>query len=627
MELKGGYMGTILRVDLSAKSIKKEPIDPEVAKNFVGAKGFAAYYLFKEIPPKVPALSAENKVMIVAGPLTGTGAPGHARCCVAAKSPLTGGWTDGYFGGAFGPELKYAGYDAIIIEGAAEKPVYLLIEDDKVELKDAKEFWGMGTFDAMRLLKEKHFTDKEPKVLCIGPAGEKQVLIANVIAESRAGGRGGVGAVLGFKKLKAVVVTGHKEVPIADREKFEEARRNAFQKLAKSPLTGPKGALPMMGTANIIKGVNAAGAWPTRNFQTGVFEHVDEICGEAFRDTLWQGGERRKPCPGCPVMCTHLAVPETGPMPGVADEGPEYENITFLGSDVGVADRDIIATAEYLCDFYGLDAISTGATIAFLMECYEKGLISKTETDGLDLKFGNGEAEIEAIIKIGTKSGKLGELGAMGTKRASEVIGKGSEKFAIHVKGLEVPAYDPRAAFGMGVAYARSDRGGCHLRPWTFGAECLGLAPAEEPYVPFCVEGKGTWVKQMNDVVAAFDCSGMCLFMTFGIDAVEDVVPLLNAATGFNFTSADFVKVGERASNVTRAFWFKHIPDFGRKYDTLPWRFLHEPMPEGPAKGKTVPLEPLLNEYYAAAGWDADGKPTKEKLAELGLDFVIKEIY
>jgi aldehyde:ferredoxin oxidoreductase len=623
----GSYAGTILRVDLTSKKTKKEKLNPDVARKFLGAHGLAAYYLFNEIPPRVPAFSEENKFAIFNGPLIGTPAPNSVKTNVATKSPLTGGWTDGNFSGTWGIELRKAGYDGIIIEGKAEKPVYLFIEDQEVKLLDASKVWGANTFETMRLLKETHMTDREPKVLCIGPAAEKLVLTTTTMAEVRAGGRGGTGAVLGFKKLKAITVVGHGEVSLADPDKFEEARKNAVDKMLKSPITGTGGSHQMMGTSSIVSGVNAAGALPTRNFQTGVFEAADEICGEAYKTNLWQGGTRRRPCPRCINMCTHVAVIEKGKWAGVVDEGPDYENIVLLGSDCGIGDREAIATAEYLCDYYGIDGISVGNTIGFLMECYEKGLISKDDTDGINLRFGDSEAMLEALVRISTRTGKLGELGALGVRRASEKIGKGSEKFAMHVKGLEMPAYDPRAAFGMGLCYARSDRGACHLRPWTFGAECLGLAPAQEPFLPYSIKGKGRWVKEQNDIIAAYNCSGLCQFAAFGLDAVSDVVAMVNAATGFNLTPEEYMKVGERVHNLTRAFWFREVPDFGTKYDMLPWRCLHEPLPEGPAKGKTVPLEPMLQEYYEVSGWDKNGKPTKAKLLELGLDFAVKQIY
>jgi aldehyde:ferredoxin oxidoreductase len=618
---------TILKVDLTKGSISKETVDPAVLRNYMGSKGLAAYYLFNEIPPRVPAFSAENKVAIMCGPLIGTVAPSSVKFCVATKSPLTGGWTDGYASGTWADMLRAAGYYGIIIGGIAEKPTYLYIEDDKVELRDASDLWGANTYETIRLLKERHRSDIEPMVLTIGPAAEKLALITTVIAEYRAAGRGGVAAVLGFKKLKAIVVKGHKEIPVANPEKLEEAAKAAREKLIKNPITGVRGRHQQMGTSNIVLGVNAAGALPTRNFQTGVFEYAEDISGESFRDTLWMGGQRRRPCPRCINQCTHVAIIESGKWAGIVDEGPDYENLVMLGSNCGISDKNTIATAEFLCDLYGLDGISAGNTIGFLMECFEKGLITKEDTDGVNLRFGNEDALIEALVRGGTVTGKLGKLVAMGVRRAADAIGQGSQKFAMHVKGLEMPAYEPRAAFGMGLSYARSDRGACHLRPWTFGAECLGLAPREPPYLPYDIQGKGAWVKTLNDVFAAVDCTGVCLFITFGVDAVEDILPMVNAATGFNYTAEEYVKVGERASNLTRAFWFREVSDFGRDYDTLPWRCLHEPLPSGPAKGKTVPLEPMLNDYYKAAGWDANGKPTKAKLQELGLDFVINKIY
>jgi aldehyde:ferredoxin oxidoreductase len=623
-----GFVGTILRVNLTTKDIKKEPLNKEIAQKFLGEKGLAAYYLFTETKKGVNPLGPENKLIFMTGPLTGTRAPCGNRFCVSAKSPLTGAWNDSHCGGIWGPELKWAGYDGIIIEGKAADPVYIWIEDDKVAIRDAKWFWGANTFTTERLLKEKHAGDKMARVACIGPAGERQALLANVISEVRAAGRGGLGAVMGSKNLKAIAVRGHgkPEDLIVDPVKFEEAVKVAYGKLGKGAITGPavKGALSIMGTSNIIRGINAAGGWPTRNFQTGIFEKASEIEGQALTKYLYCPPESpgMVPCWNCPILCAHLSVVKKGPWAGFVDEGPEYENVTLLGATCGVFDREAISAAEYFCDFYGLDGISVGGTIAFLMECYQKKLITKKETDGIDLKFGNADAMVQAVMRAGAGYGKLGPLVANGSRKAAAKIGKGSAKFAINVKGLEIPAYDPRAAQGMGLAYARSDRGACHLRPWTAGAEMLGLDGID----PKETKGKAQLVKVSTDATnVAFDATGVCLFVAFGMGG-DDVFNMVVPATGFQYRDfSDFVKVGERINNLTRAFNVRE--GLTKKDDTLPYRLLKEPLPSGPCKGQVVKLDKMLPEYYKLCGWDKTGKPTKEKLQELGLDFVIDQLY
>ncbi|HID16856.1 TPA: aldehyde:ferredoxin oxidoreductase, partial [Candidatus Bathyarchaeota archaeon] len=474
-----------------------------------------------------------------------------------------------------------------------------------------------------------HMRDRMPRVACIGPAGEKQALLANIISEVRAAGRGGAGAVMGSKNLKAIVVVGHKYGPddfVYDKEKFMEAVRETSKLLSESKITGPRvrGALSIYGTANIIDGINAAGGWPTKNFQTGIFEKVKEVNGPSFGREIWipPDSPGARPCYACQILCAHAAVIRDGKYAGTFDEGPEYETIWAFGPQCGVSDKKAITRADYLSDYYGLDTISLGNTIGFLMECYERGLITKEDTDGIDLRFGNAGALVEVVHRAGTMEGNIGKLAANGTKRAAEKIGKGSEKFAIHVKGLELPAYDPRAAQGMGLCYARSDRGACHLRPWTAGAEMLGLNGVD----PRKTEGKAELVKTASEVFAvAYDSTGLCLFMAFGAPA-DKVYKMVNHATGFNYESfEEFVKVGERIHNLTRAFNVRE--GFTRKDDTLPWRILNEPLPEGPCKGDVVKLDEMLPEYYKLCGWDEEGRPTKEKLKELGLDFAIKELY
>lgn len=620
-----GFAGQLLRVNLSSGKISKEPLDLDVARRLLGGKGYAAYVLYNELRPGIDPLGPENKLVFMTGPLTGTPAPLGNRFCVCTKSPLTGAWLDSHCGGSWGPELKWAGYDGVIVEGVASRPVYVSVDNEDVRINDASWLWGSDTFSTERILKDRHGSRGIPRVAGIGPAGEKLALVASVISEVRAAGRGGAGAVMGSKKLKAIVVRGDAKKPedlVADPKAFGDAVKKAHGKTGEDFRTSvrKRGGLVIMGTANIVDGINEAGGWPTRNFQTGMFEHVLDVDGMVFTQKLWVPPESpgRRPCWNCTILCAHLGIVKEGRWAGTVTEGPEYETLWAYGPQCGVGSREAIARADYLSDYYGIDTISVGNTIGFLMECYEKGLISREETDGLDLRFGNADAMVEAVEKTGQLSGNLGRLIAMGSKKAAEKIGSGSDRFAIHVKGMEFPAYEPRAGQGMGLAYAKSDRGACHLRPWPAGAEMLGWDGKD----PRTTEGKAKWIKDnTEDVASAFDSSGLCLFISFAINA-DDVYDMLAPATGFSgFTNAEFKRIGERINNLTRAFNVRE--GFSRKDDTLPYRQLNEPLPVGPCKGAVVRLDEMLPEYYLFCGWDSEGRPTAAKLKELGLDFAI----
>jgi aldehyde:ferredoxin oxidoreductase len=625
----GSYAGQILRINLRTKSIRKERLDKKIARTYLGSKGVSAYILFNELEARTDPLGAENRLIFMTGPLTGTTAPMSNRFSVSAKSPLTDSWCDSHCGGSWGPELKFAGYDGIIVDDKSPEPVYLNIEDEEVKILDAGFVWGSDTFSTERVLKDKHSSDRMPRVASIGPAGERQALLASVISEVRAAGRGGMGAVMGSKNLKAIVVTGNKYKPkdfVANPEALSKAVKSCYTLLSQNENTAASkgGRLTLYGTANIVRDINAAGGWPTRNFQTGIFEHASELKGEALAEKLWipHNAPGTRPCYNCPVLCAHVAIVREGKYVGTFDEGPEYETVWALGPQCGVSDREAIARADYLCDYYGLDTISVGNTIGFLMECYERGLITKDDTSGIDLRFGNADAMVVAVDLAGQGLGKLGQLASNGVKKAAERIGQGSEKFAIHSKGMELPAYEPRAAQGMGLNYAVGDRGACHLHAWTGGDEML-----QPPKVdPRATEGKAKAVKNLvDDTNAVWDSAGVCRFLGWAL-SVDDMFGMVNAATGFRYKdSSELTRIGERISNLTRAFNIRE--GLSKKDDTLPHRLLVELLPEGPCKGQVVRLEEMLTEYYKLSGWDAEGKPTREKLTELGLDFVARELY
>lgn len=607
----GGFWRRIIDVNLSKNKIKIIEIKKEICRKFLGSKGLSSYYLFNAIKPGIDPFSPENVVCVMTGPLTGTSAPMPNRFSVATKSPLTGIWVDSHCGGIWGPYLKFAGYDGIIIKGASKKPVYLSINNDDVKIKNAEDIWGLDTFESMRCIKDDSETGV-PKVLCIGTAAERLARIACTIAEGRAAGRAGTGAVLGSKKLKGIAVYGEKDVPVHNEKEFDNLAKKCNRNLLRSHL---KSSHAEEGTAGILMPVQMTGGLPTKNFQSGKSptKKVAEISGEGFSENLWK---KVKGCYRCVIPCSHIAI-----LDGKIVEGPEYETIVLLGSNCGIYDREAIAKADYLCDAYGLDTISTGNTIAFLMECVEKGIINKKDLDGVDLRFGNSESMLKAVKMAGLVSGKLGKLVANGVMRASKKIGKGSRKFAMHVKGLEIPAYVPRAGAGHALAYAISDRGACHLRPWVYGAEQFGNPP---PMDPRKYDDKARYVYEEQKKVAVIDSLGICKFCSGVLSLTEDILPLLNALTGFDYDKKEILDVGERINNLVRMFNIRE--GIGKKDDTLPVRSRIEPYPVGRRKGMVMHVDRMVQEYYEICGWDENGIPKKDKLKNLGLDFSMKHL-
>jgi len=605
-------MGKFLRINLTDGAIKEEKISDEVLKMFIGGRGLGVKILYDELKPGVDPLSPENKIVILAGPLTGTAAPSSGRWCSVTKSPLTGTIHDSHSGGFFGPELKFAGFDGIIIEGASEKPVYLWVHDGEAELRDASHLWGKDTHDTTDIIC-KELGDEKIKVACIGPAGENLVKIACIINDKhRAAGRGGHGAVLGSKKLKAIAVRGTQRVTITSEEAFREAVRKALDKIKESAVTSQ--SLPTYGTAVLVNIINEGGLFPTRNFQTGVFPTATRISGETMTETILV---KKKPCWGCPIACGRVTkVPPWSPYSGEG-EGPEYETIWAFGAQCGVDNLEAIAKANYLCNELGLDTISMGHIIGTAMELYEKGYIKPEQTRGVDLKFGNTEAIVELTWRTAYRSGVGDEL-AEGSKRLAEKYG--APELSMDVKGQELPAYDPRGAQGHGLGYATSNRGGCHLRSYMISAEILGIP---EKLDPLTTEGKAKWVITFQDLSATCDSLVLCKFVTFAFGA-EEFADMLSAATGWNLTADDVMKIGERIYNLERAFNIREGFK-GRDEDTLPKRLLEEPMPEGPAKGYVVKLNEMLDEYYNLRSW-INGVPTKDKLRELGLDKAADEV-
>ena len=465
-----GWVGKILRVDLTSGKVSTEPLNTSLARKFIGARGLAEKILRDEIAPDIDPLSAENKLIFATGPLTGTLATSGSRYNVVTKGPLTGTVAASNSGGFFGPELKYAGYDLVIIEGKANKPMYLWIYNDKVKLRCAEHLWGKLTDEATDLLLEE--TDPEAKVSCIGPGGENLVLFAGIINDKhRAAGRTGVGAVMGSKKLKAIVVRGTGGVKVADKDAFREAVLDARAKLKAHPVTS--GGLPTYGTNVLINILNEAGSLPTYNFRTGYFETADKISGETMADTKYV---RNKACTACTIACGQVSAVKSGPY-AVAGEGPEYEATWAYGSQCGVDDVDAIIKANNLCDQLGIDPITMGSTIACAMELFEEGLIDR-EAAGLALNFGNAEAIVKLTEDAGYKRGLGAEL-AEGSYRLAERYGR--PELSMSVKKQEMPAYDPRGIQGIGLEYATSNRGACHVRGYLISPEILGIPEKLDP--------------------------------------------------------------------------------------------------------------------------------------------------
>jgi aldehyde:ferredoxin oxidoreductase len=598
----GGWRGGILRVNLTRGTVKKETLDPKLARAYIGGRGLGTKILYDEIDPKVDPLSGNNKLIMATGPLTGTNASTGGRYMVITKSPLTGAIACSNSGGYIGAEIKFCGYDLLVFEGRAKRPVYLWLNNDTAELRPADKVWGKTTHETEDRLKAE--THTEAKVCSIGPAGERLALTACVMNDKhRAAGRSGVGAVMGAKNLKAVVVKGSQPVSVARPKEFMAACLAVVKKLKESPVTG--GGLPRYGTPILVNVINAHGFLPTRNFQQGQFEGADRVSGETIADTILI---KNKGCFACTIACARVSEVKEGKYKG-AGEGPEYESDWALGIATGVSDLSAVTKANYLCNELGMDTIEAGVAVATAMELFEKGYIPQSDI-GRPLRFGDGDALVWLIEEMGHRRG-FGELVAQGGYRVAEKYGH--PELFMGVKKQAFPAYDGRGAQGMALGYATSNRGACHLRGYTISVEVFGIPKKMDP---FAVEGKAEVSKLFQDVAAFVDSTGMCLFSTFGIGA-EDIHPMLEHATGGGYTLEECLKIGERVWNLERLFNLK--AGLSGRDDALPPRILREGIPEGPAKGMVGKLPEMLPEYYRLRGWDPTGVPSKAKLRELAL--------
>ncbi len=609
----------LLRINLWSQKVREEKVDEKTLRKFLGGRGLGAYLALKEIPRGADPLGPENKLYILTGPLTGTGAVETGRYHVVGKSPLTGILGDSNSGGQFGPWLRFAGYDGIVLESVSEEPVWISIIDGEVKFHDARDLWGRGVIYTEHKIREAVGITREElgSVLAIGPAGENLSKIAAIMNDRyRAAGRTGLGAVMGSKRVKAIFVYGKRRIELYDPKKFQEEAKKLAKKLMEHPISQ---ALNRYGTAVLVNIINEHGAFPTKNWTRGTFEKAFEISGEYLAERYLKA---RKGCWGCVIQCSRVAEVPSGPYRTPVSEGPEYETIWANGANTLIGSMEALIKINYLLNDLGFDTISFGNTVATLMELYEKAKTGKLPEEkakkllallqDVEPTWGNADAVIQLVWRTAYRIG-IGDYTAEGAKRLAEEFG--CPDCAIHVKGLELPAYDPRAINSMALSYATANRGGCHLRAYAVSFDVLGVP---KKFDPLAIDmEKVKLVKWQQDYFAVIDSLVVCKFNTFATGP-EDYVPLLKYALGWeDLTVEELLTIGERIYNVERLFAVRE----GTGYqDTLPKRLLEEPLPDGPARGRTAKeaLEKYLPEYYRLRGWE-NGVPKPETLQRLGL--------
>ncbi len=609
----------LLRVNLTEGTCKSEPLNMEWAQKYLGQRGLATKYLSEEIDPKVDPLSPDNKLIMTTGPLTGTCASTAGRYSVVTKGALTGAIACSNSGGFFGNEMKNAGWDMIIFEGRAPNPVYLLLENDNAQLIDAAGFWGSSVWDTEEGIKKKH-GDPLIRVASIGVAGEKGVKYACVVNDmDRAAGRSGVGTVMGSKHLKAVAIRGNLGIEVEDFGAFAKATTDGKAVLAGNAVTGE--GLPAFGTQVLMNVINEVGALPTHNHRDVQFDGAKDISAEAMTAVRESDGKANlitnAACFGCTIACGRVSKIERShytvvdrPQYQVASGGLEYEAAWALGAATGVNDLDALTFANFICNEQGIDPISHGATVGAAMEMFEMGVITTEQTGGIDLRFGNAKALTDITELTGRGEGFGAEIG-LGSKLLCAKYGH--PELSMSVKGQEFPAYDSRGIQGMGLTYATSNRGACHLRSYTVASEILGIPEKTDPLAS---DGKAGLVKAFQDATAAFDSAGICIFTSFAW-TLDDVAPQIDAACEGEWTTERLVEVGERIWNLERQFNMQ--AGFTGKDDNLPQRLLKDAAKTGPAAGLTSQLDKMLPEYYQARGWTPEGVPSNETLERLGV--------
>jgi len=634
-----GWTGVVLRVDLSSQKIMKEPLEEELQLKYYGGRGLNIKFLYDELKPGIDPLGPDNKIIFGTGPCNGTLVPSSQRFTVTTKSPMTGFLGDSNCGSSFGAKLKYAGYDMLVIQGKAERPVYLWIDDDKVELRDAEHLWGKTTYETKSAL-EVELGDPEISVVSIGPAGEKLVKFASIMGDlGRAAGRTGVGTVLGLKKVKAIAVRGTKGVKVANPDLLCETWKEMYAAWHDQPEDEATfQGLTAMGVNSAMLVYNMFGCLPTKNYLQGTYEDIHLVTGQRLAEWYFF---KPKACFSCPTPCDHLYVVDRGPYIGTYGDSMELAQTEHFSSRIMNNDLGLAAKMSALCDQYGMDMMEMAHIIGFTMECFDKGILTKEDTGGLKVEWGDAAASLKLIEMTAHREG-FGDLFAEGVKRAADRIGKGAENIVVSVKGMAISTRDGRPSKAWALGYAVAARGADHCRAMIF-SECVfaggeqGFDPVQGDVFgvpgtavdPLTEEGKGRMVKWYEDVRAFENCMENCLFSIMrypkklGMPGI--LAKLYSAVTGRVLSAEDVMHIGERIVNLERAFNVRE--GLTRKDDTLPKRFLEESLPDGPAKGQTVKLEPMLDEYYQLRGWEKDtGFPTREKLEELDLKEVADEL-
>jgi len=613
-----GYAGKIAYIDLGKGKCSFIEEDRSFQRAFLGGRGFTSKLLFDAVNPSVSPFDPTNCITLALGPLAGTMSPSSGRFTVATKSPLTGILGDANSGGHFGAELRYAGFDGLVITGRSKEPCYIFIEDGKIEIRSAKDCWGKRVSFTDKILKE-DIGDNEAHVLSIGPAGENMVLYAALINDvHRAAARCGIGAVFGSKHLKSIVVRGTQGVEIASYESFMEALELAYDAIYNDPIYP---TLSELGTPFLMDSAQQDGGLATRNNQSGVFEKYEDISQAAYTKKYKM---RSFACFSCPIHCSNVSKVLLDDGRRIVTEGPEYESLVCLGSKCGISSLPTIIEANKLCNELGIDTISCGDAISLAMELWEKGILTSKDTGGMEIGWGNEELLLQLIESIGNVDG-FGAFLAKGVRRMSESLGPQAERLALHVKGMGVPAFDGRAAKGFALGWAVSTRGADHLRALP-NFELLGFTAKESeerfgsPYAcdPYEERGKASLVYWHENFSAAVDSAEMCKYETFSTYAVTPAMlsSLINAVVGSTITESQLLQIGERIVNLEKAM---NISFAGVQRDTLPHKILHEPLPSGPAKGNVVDLDKMIGEYYSLRGWDEQGVPTRRILSSLGL--------